>query len=377
MQILTINAGSTSVKLGVFGGDGSESTRVSEAHGSGGANANATEALGSVIGKLSRSGVLRGEAVSGVGHRFVASGSLCPEPTVIGDELVAELQGARAFAPFHMKQSIALLATARGLFPAATHVAVFDTAFHATMPPRAAGYAVPAEWVERHGVRRYGAHGLAHRWMSERLMQLASPAPPRRVVTLQLGGGCSACAVLDGHSVDTTMGLTPLEGLMMATRSGDVDPSLAAFVANREGVTVTDVLDALQHRSGLLGVSGESADASELVSLAAEGNAAADAALEMYCYRVRKAVGAYAAALGGLDALVFGGGVGEHVPAVRARVCDGLAWLGVRLDEAHNRAAVGEERCISDPQAPVSTWVLPVNEDALMARDVMNCSGRD
>ena len=209
--------------------------------------------------------------------------------------------------------------------------------------------------------------------MSERYAEV-SGRNDHKLVTLQLGGGCSACAVDAGRSVETTMGLTPLEGLMMATRSGDVDPSLAAFLAAGEGVAVGEIVDALNRKSGLLGVSGRSGDASAL--LKRPGDAAAKLAVEMYVHRVRKAVGAYLAVLNGAHAIVFGGGVGEHVPAIRSAVCDALHWLGVKLDPAANEAAVGEEVRISTDDSAISVWVLPVDEEAILARDAAALLGQ-
>jgi acetate kinase len=256
-------------------------------------------------------------------------------------------------------------------------VATFDTAFHRTMSERASRYAIPLELAERHRIRRYGFHGLAHRYMTERYAALtATPLEQVKLVTLQLGNGCSATAIEGGRSVDTSMGFTPLEGLMMGTRSGDVDPSLAGFLARREGVDIEEAEAWLNTRSGLLGVSGKSADMRELLEAEEGGDARAALAVEMFCYRVRKYVGAYLAALGGADAVVFGGGIGENAPLVRARICAGMGWCGLTLDEDRNARTGGSEGRISSDDSKVRAYVIPVDEAAVIALDTVHCLRR-
>lgn len=312
------------------------------------------------------------DEVAVVAHRVVASGSLPTEPTRIHAETLNGLEEATSLAPLHQHAMLGVLDAANFRFDGVPQVAVFDTAFHAGLPPEARTYAVPSAMATRHGLRRHGAHGLAHRCMVERLTAIRlcrTGEFPRRVVTIQLGGGCSACAILDGRSIDTTMGLTPAEGLVMATRSGDVDPALVARVAEREGVAASEVVHRLLTRSGLLGLSGVTGDAGELVRLEGAGGphaAAAAAALDVYAYRIRKTIGAYAAALGGLDALAFGGGVGEHVPEVRERIFRGLDFLGLTLDPDANAAATGGEARL-DAGGAVEAHVLKVDEEALLA----------
>jgi acetate kinase len=253
-------------------------------------------------------------------------------------------------------------------------VATFDTAFYRSLPAYAAQYAIPHDLAAKHGVRRYGFHGLAHRYMLERYSQIAaSPVELTKLITLQLGAGCSATAIDGGRPVDTSMGLTPLEGLVMATRSGDVDPSLVGYLARKEGVSVQEVEAWLNTRSGILGVSGRSADLRELLQAEEQGDARAGLAVEMFCYRVRKYIGAYMAALGGADAVLFGGGIGENAPTVRARICADMEWCGLTLDPDRNAAALGSEARISADGSRIQAHVVPVDEAVMIARDTYHC----
>jgi acetate kinase len=249
-------------------------------------------------------------------------------------------------------------------------VAVFDTAFHHTMPEWAAQYAIPRDLAARYHIRRYGFHGLAHRYMSERYAaSTTTPANQIKLITLQLGSGCSAAAIEAGRAVDTSMGFTPLEGLMMATRSGDLDPALPGFLARQAGVDVAEVESWLNTRSGLLGVSARSRDMRELLAAEAQGDAGATLAVQMFCYRVRKCIAAYLAVLNGAEAIVFGGGIGENAPAVRERICARMDWCGLQLDAARNAAAKAVEARISTDQASLHAYVIPVDEAIIIARD--------
>jgi acetate kinase len=240
------------------------------------------------------------------------------------------------------------------------------------MPRRAARYAIPDELAERHAVYRYGFHGLAHRSMMERGAEMIGrPAGELRLITLQLGAGCSVTAVDGGRSVDTSMGFTPLEGLVMGTRSGDIDPSVVTYLSRREGVSPDAVLERLNQGSGLLGVSGRSADMRDLLEAERGGDERASLAVEMFCYRARKYVGAYLAALGGADAVVFGGGIGENAPAVRARICAGMEWCGLRLDQGRNEATVAAEGRISAEDSPIAAYVVAVDEERVIAGDTL------
>jgi acetate kinase len=255
-------------------------------------------------------------------------------------------------------------------------VATFDTAFYADLPEEARLYALPRELSERLGIRRYGFHGLAHRYMVTRFRALRPEVGQPRLVTLQLGNGCSATASADGRPLDTSMGFTPLEGLIMGTRSGDLDPALPLFLAESEKLTPAEVDSLLNTRSGLLGLSGISHDMRDLLAASRRGEASAELAIAAFCLRVRKYVGAYLSVLGGADAIVFGGGIGEHSPEIRARICGGMEWAGLRLNLGANDAALGGEERISTDASPVEAWVLSVNEAAIIAEDVYTCLHR-
>jgi len=251
-------------------------------------------------------------------------------------------------------------------------VAVFDTAYHHSLPLRASTYAIPADLTTKHRIKRYGFHGIAHRFMAERYAAITHrPLQEVDLVTLQLGNGCSATAIKGGRSVDTSMGFTPLEGLMMGTRSGDIDPSVMSFLSEAEGVKSGEVETWLNTRSGLLGVSGSSHDMRELLEAEAAGDDRAALAVEMFCYRARKYIGAYVAALGGADAVVFGGGIGEQAPSIRARICQGLDWFGLSLDRSLNEAAIGVEERISARDSRVHCYVIPVNEAEIIGQEVV------
>src|SRR5664279_2980077 len=278
-------------------------------------------------------------------------------------------------APLHQPKSLHGLDAARRLLPAVPHVACFDTAFHATLPPAAYTYALPAEWRDRWGVRRYGFHGLSHAWASRRAQQLVPCA--RRVVTCHLGAGASLAAVLDGRSVDTTMGFTPLDGLVMATRSGSVDPGLLLWLQEHVGMPAQELAATLEHRAGLLGLAG-SADMQVVLARAQNGDESASLALAVYVHRLRAGIAAMAAAMGGLDVLVFTGGVGEHAAAVRGAACDGLAFLGVHLDRAANQDEPDggqPDRDVSAQEAPVRTLIIEAREDLQIAHETRQVLG--
>lgn len=310
---------------------------------------------------------------SAVAHRVVHGGSAFSEPALLDDEAIEEIDRLTELAPLHNGPALQAIRAVRSrLGSDVPMVASFDTAFHSRMPEQASLYALPLDLQERHEIRRFGFHGLAHRYMMERYAFLTGRSVESlRVITLQLGAGCSAAAVRAGVSVDTTMGFTPLEGLMMATRSGDVDPSLPAFIAERESTDVDEAVRILNEESGLKGVSGRSGDMRELMEAEAGGDGRAALAVEMFCYRIAKAVGSYLAALEGADAVLFGGGIGENSPAVRSRVCGRLAWAGLKLDSPANEAAVGNEARISALDSIIDVWAVTVNEALMIARDAI------
>jgi acetate kinase len=314
--------------------------------------------------------------VDAVGHRIVHGGPELTEPVVIDAAVQRELRALVELAPLHQPKSLAGLSAARELLPYVPHVACFDTAFHATLPPAAATFPLPRAWRERWGVRRYGFHGLSHAWAARRARELAPGA--RRVVTCHLGAGASLAAVLDGRSVDTTMGFTPLDGLVMATRSGSVDPGLLLWLEEHEGLRPREVADALEHSSGLLALAG-TADMREVL---ARDDADARLALGVYLHSLARSVAAMTAATGGLDAVVFTGGVGERAPAVRSGAAARLTHLGVALDEARNAAATlaepeDEDVEVSAAGAAVRTFVVRAREDLEIAAGVeRTLSGR-
>jgi acetate kinase len=341
-----------------------------------------TEAVQCMAQMLEESSRLEGRDlhIDAVGHRVVHGGEPFREPVMIDDDVVAAIDRLAEFAPLHNPGSIAGIKGARAAL--GSHipmVAVFDTAFHRSITPRAATYAIDLDLARKHGIQRYGFHGIAHASLAGICATAVNrPLAELKLITLQLGNGCSATAIDRGHSVDTSMGFTPLEGLMMGTRSGDVDPAVVGHLVRREGLSVDEVERLLNERSGLLGVSGLSHDMRELLN-AAKGkpDSRAALALDMFCYRVRKYIGAYLAVLGGADALVFGGGIGERSAAIRARICDDMDWCGIRLDPARNQSAVnlasGDAVKINKEDAPVACYVAGVDEEVEIARATRDC----
>jgi len=361
VALLLINCGSSSLKfeLRELGGGGrlaGDNIEGVTNHG---------EATEEAISRLREEGLL--EQVEAASHRVVHGGTRFVEPALIDDEALEGLRRLAELAPLHNERAVQAVEASRRLLGSdLPMVASFDTAFHAAMPEHSASYALPHELAERHSIRRYGFHGLAHRYMAERYAELRGE--DARLITLQLGAGCSAAAVAGGRSLDTSMGLTPLEGLVMATRSGDVDPALPAFLEEHEGIGADEAERILNRDSGLKGVSGRSGDMRGLLELEAQGDSRAELAIDLFCYRIRKYVGAYLAVLGGADAIVFGGGVGEHSPPIRSRICAGMGWCGLELDEEQNALAMGKEMRI-DAGGPVEAWALLVDEAQVMTRD--------
>jgi acetate kinase len=303
-----------------------------------------------------------------IAHRIVHGGDRVSEPVIVDDGVLNALDEASRFAPLHNPPAIATLRAVRDQFPSVPSIVVADTAFHRTLPPVARTYAIPRELAARHGIHRFGFHGIGHSWMLDRYAEISGrPAATLNLITLQLGAGCSAAAICAGRSIDTSMGLTPLEGLMMATRSGDLDPAIFSYLATSDRLSPTEVERILNHDSGLRGVSGLSDDMRELEAAAA-GNTDAALAIDIFCYRIRKYIGAYMTVLGRVDAIVFGAGIGEHSANVRARVCRGLEPFGVILDEARNAAANGHEACFSADQSRCALWVVPLDEELQIAR---------
>lgn len=298
-------------------------------------------------------------------HRFVHGGART-QPAVVERAVEAELETLGALAPLHNPPALAWLRAARAQWPQATPIAAFDTAFYATLPPQAATYALPASLCERFGIKRYGFHGLAHAsmWRQWHAAQ-ATPPVDAKVISLQLGSGCSITATRDGVAVDTSMGFSPLEGLVMATRPGDIDAGVLLHLQRAARLHVDEVDALLNHDAGLRGLSGRSGD---MRALMADASAPARLAIAVYCYRARKYIGAYAAALGGVDAILFGGGVGEHAASIRRQIVEGLAWCGVELDAAANERAVAVAAPTAIHRGRVGVWVVPVDEEHALAQ---------
>ena len=367
MIILTLNTGSTSVKLAVYdtAAEGTP-TRIESEHHSGG-EIEPRAVLAGFLRKLR-------SPPDAVVHRVVHGGTRFTGPTRIDDGVVEDIRKLSELAPLHNPKALEWIEAARAEFDRdVVQVAVFDTAFFSGLPRRAAEYALPARIGVDHGVRRYGFHGLAHEAMWRRWCELY-PAlrGGGRLITVQLGGGCSATALDHGQPVDNSMGFSPLEGLVMATRSGDVDPSILPYLQKRLGMSAEQLVGLLNHESGLAGLSGKTGNPSELLGDPAP---ASQFAVELYCYRLRKYIGAFCAVLGGCDGIVFGGGVGEHSPEVRERALAGMEWAGIELDAAANGAARGTEAAIHAAASRVRVQVIPVDEELVMVRGAVAVVG--
>lgn len=315
-----------------------------------------------------------------VGHRVVHGGERFRESVRIDDAVMRGIEENIDLAPLHNTHNLRGIEAVRAaLGSGVPQVAVFDTAFHQTLPEHAYLYAIPYPLYRRHKVRRYGFHGTSHRSIAYRWRRITGRERENvRIITLHLGNGCSACAIQGGKSVDTSMGFTPLEGLVMGTRSGDVDAALLDYIGAKEGMTLPQVETMLNSQSGLLGISGLTNDMRDLLAEANENqDRRARLAIDIFCYRVRKYIGAYLAALGGADAVVFAGGVGENAPEIRARVCEGLQFAGLTLDHTANAALVGgkEGRC-STSDSTLEAWVVPTDEELLIARDTVRVVSR-
>jgi acetate kinase len=318
-----------------------------------------------------------GAAPEAVGHRVVHGGTRFVDAVTLDDAAIAGIATLTALAPLHQPKSLAAIEAVRVVFPDVPHVACFDTAFHSTLPAAASTYAIPAPWRREWGIRRYGFHGLNHAYASRRAAVLCGREGDAsfRVVTCHLGAGGSLAAVLGGRSVDTTMGFTPLEGLVMATRSGTIDAGIVTWLASEHGLSPAEIGDALEHRSGLLGLGG-SEDMREILAGAANGSPAPMLALGVYVHRLRASIAAMTASLGGLDALVFTGGIGERSAPVRGMTAAGLAFLGVELDDDANEGAGADaDTEVGRPGARVRTYVIPAREDVEIVRQVRELLG--
>jgi acetate kinase len=394
-HVLVVNAGSSSLKYQLLDASTGETRASGEVSDIGGARSRHTHtargvrheaavdctdhgaAFALADAALTEQGpALDRDDLVAVGHRVVHGGRRFTEPVLVSDEVVAALRTLAPLAPLHNPANVEGIVRAQVAFPGIPHVAVFDTGFHRTLPPAAHTYAVPPAWRDEHHVRRYGFHGSSYAWVARRTAVLLERDPADvRMVVLHLGNGASACAIDGGRSVETSMGLSPVEGLVMGTRSGDVDPALAGYLSRVAGVSAEDYDAALNRRSGLLGLAGIS-DFRTLVERRAAGDADAALAFDVTVHRLRKYVGAYAAVLGRLDALVFTGGIGERSPALRGAVVDGLGVLGLRLDPSANGAGDGTaERLVSAPDSSGQVWVVPTDEEREIARATVEVLG--
>ena len=401
MNVLVLNAGSSSVKFQLIGTDGATIAAAAERHlargqieriggeailtfaaGNGAAvkttapirdHAAAVEhIIAWLVSDSSGAPIASVGDIDAVGHRVVHGGERFTHSTRVDDAVRHELEELIELAPLHNPHNIrGINAAIAALGPGVPQVAVFDTAFHHSIPETAYIYAIPYQLYRRHRVRRYGFHGTSHRYVAYRYRQLTGVSrADTKIISLHLGNGASACAINRGDSVDTSMGFTPLEGLVMGTRSGDLDPAILDYVAAKEGLSSSELDSMLNKQSGLLGVSGLTADMRELLDEEAEnGDRRARLAIDLFCYRVRKYIGSYLAAMNGADAIVFTGGIGANSARIRARICADMQWLGIELDEARNDGVSGQEANVSRAGSRVATWVIPTDEELLIARD--------
>ena len=390
MYVLVVNAGSSSLKYQVIDTDSEKPIAKGLCERVGYADSfhklmydedctiietpmeNHLEAMQIVLDTLvtdPNSGVESLDQIGAVGHRIVHGGEKFKESVYVTDEVVADIELLSELAPLHNPPAVECLRACRQLMPDIPHICVFDTAFHQTLPPRAYMYPVPYEFYTQFGIRKYGAHGTSHRYIAQRTAELLGrDVEDLKIITCHLGNGCSLAAVDHGMSVDTSMGFTPLGGVMMGTRSGDIDPSIVTYLMEQEGYTPHEINEILNRESGLLGISGISNDLRDLRAATASGHKRATLAYDMYATSVKKKIGSYMAEMGGVDAISFAGGVGENDERMRRMILSGMESMGVIVDYRANRVA-GEERIISDSRSRVKLLVVPTNEELMIARD--------
>ncbi len=371
MNILVVNCGSSSVKYRLFSDSQERARGLIERVGSA-ESPNHTVAVQQMFEQLSEmEGGLPIEEIHAIGHRVVHGGEKFTGAVIITPEVIEAVEECASLAPLHNPPNLLGIRACMEQAPQAIQVAVFDTAFHHTLPRHAYLYALPYELREKYGIRRYGFHGTSHRYVSERVIELLRQEnalhTPSKIICCHLGNGCSIAAVLDGQSVDTSMGMTPAEGLVMGTRSGDLDPAVLLHLQRTLGWDADRVDRLINKEGGLLALAGVS-DMRDVEARAAAGDSPAQTAFEVFCYRIIKYIGAYAAAMNGVHAIAFTAGIGENSPAVRSRVCASLGYLGVEIDEDANRAGKGE-RCISTPGSRVKVYVVPTDEERVIAEE--------
>ncbi len=388
MLILVLNCGSSSLKFDVIDAEdhmtrirgiveriGAVSAIISwsrdgERHRETATAVNHTEALRLALNLIfSEDDDLRDD-IAAVGHRVVHGGEAFSDPVLIDEHVKEAIRDAFDLAPLHNPANLMGIEAAEEALPDVPHVAVFDTAFHQTLAPTAYLYAIPNRLYRRHKIRRYGFHGTSHYYVSRRLYKISGvERESSRVITAHLGNGCSMCAIRDGRSVDTSMGMTPLAGLVMGTRCGTIDPGLVFDLVEKEEASLAEIYTLLNRYSGLLGLSGYAADMRDLLAEADRGDERCRQAIEIFCYRARGYLGQYLAALNGADAIVFTAGIGENSPRIREMICADMEALGVRVDPDKNAAAVGAEARISTDDSAVEVWVIPTNEELVIAID--------
>lgn len=388
MNVLVINAGSSSLKYqlinmvdqqvlckGQVERIGIEGSFLKQKGGAEEADIHAeiknhNDAIQMVLEALTdaKHGVVKSlEEIDAVGHRVLHGGEKFADPVLVDEQVIHDLEAIVDLGPLHMPANISGIKACQQAMPV-PQVAVFDTGFHQTMPPKAYLYGLPYEAYEKHKVRRYGFHGTSHLFVSQRAAELRG-TEKGRMITCHLGNGSSLCAIQDGKCMDTSMGLTPLEGVVMGTRSGDMDPAIVKFIMEKEHKTIEEMDHYLNKESGVYGLSGVSSDFRDLAKAAAEGHRRAILALDVFIYRIQKYIGAYAAALGGVDTLVFTAGIGENDAKMRKDILTGMEWLGIQLDDEANQQR-GEHK-ISAPDSKVEVWVIPTNEELVIARETV------
>lgn len=401
MTILVLNCGSSSVKFQVINGStkewlvrgnisriGEENSEIWQEKNKGGhvkftrLIKDHEQAIKQILdGLLSKAtGSIKDVSeIFAIGHRVVHGGEYFSQPTLINDEVLQRIEECSQLAPLHNPPQIKGIQACRKLLPGIPEVAVFDTAFHQTMPKTSYLYGLPFKYYEKYKIRRYGFHGTSHYYVAHRAAKLAGkPIKDLKIITCHLGNGCSMAAVKGGKCIDTTMGFTPLEGLLMGTRTGDIDCSAILFLMRQEDLSIDRIDSMLNKESGLKGLSENSNDMQKILEAIAKGDDKSQVALDIFCYRIKKYIGAYAAAMGGLDVVVFTAGIGENSSSVRSKSCEGMDFLGIELDPYENTHARAEEKLISKKDARVSVWVIPTNEELVIAEDTLSVvySGR-
>lgn len=394
MKILVINAGSSSLKYQLFdmktrtvlakglaeriGIDGSNLTHK-PADGNNVSFSqpmpNHTRAITLVMEALTspEHGVLQSmDEVSAIGHRVLHGGQRYSQSVLIDEDVLDAIRENIPLGPLHNPANLQGIEACMAVMPGKPQVAVFDTAFHQSMPPKAYLYGIDYEYYKRLKIRRYGFHGTSHRYVSQQTAKLIGrPLSELKIITCHLGNGSSLAAVSGGKCVDTSMGLTPLEGVLMGTRSGDMDPAVLQFIMNTDGVGIDEMLNILNKKSGLLGVSGFSSDMRDVLTAAEDGHERAQITVDMFCYRIRKYIGAYAAAMGGVDAIVFTAGIGENNPKLRKQICNGLDYMGITIDDELNSKKSSEDRVVSKSDSRVKTCLVSTNEELMIAQDTL------